>query len=163
MNSFCEIIVRIYRRLAPAHIYLNVKMEYEESRQKMPRLEVPPALENTNSPRSITRRNFPFLARRVLVTCRYFADNTTARLHDRYCGGWWPSWYGKIIPTLFPAKSSCETRLRRKLRALVTLTKGRGEKTAGKVASRAWNRKFDSHDGVAPCRRTVSYVRRLKF
>lgn len=110
-------------------------MEYEESRQKTPRLEVPPASEYTNSVRSITRCNFPFLARRVLVTCRYFADNTT-RLHDRYCrGDARPSWYGKIIPTLFPAKSSCETRLRRELRALVTM-KARGGKTAGKVASR---------------------------
>jgi len=110
-------------------------MEYEESRQKTPRLEVPPASEYTNSAWSITRCNFPFLARRVLVTCRYFADNTTVCTAGGGGGMARPSWYGKIIPTLFPAKSSCETRLRRELRALVT-TRARGGKTAGKVASR---------------------------
>jgi len=111
----------------PSYHRSTERMEKQESRRGMPAASKYP---NSRSCDRATCRSSTRLA------LRYVASASTAGIPILLAG---PSLYGKIIPSLFPAKSSCQARLRRGFLRL------HGERSC--AAPR--NRKFNSRRHVA--------------
>lgn len=159
----CEIVCLacIYRGVLPPETHCRTKMRNLAEKRRDSRC---PRRRNIRiSPRSITRPNFPFLAA-PLVTCRYFADNTTARLRGWYCGGEgggagcaaklvWKN-YSEPVPGEIELQDASSARVASSRNVSPPLPppdeNGEGRKDRGKSCVAARNRKFDSRNGVAP-------------